>query len=153
MVEVEESQDWHHRFGCCGHGPLPMYCCRHFLLINTSVLQCGAGCCRVLQGVAGCCRVLQGVAGCCRVLQDVDGRSGLQCVGAYCSGLQWDAACCSKCYIVFHCLAVGCSGLQWVASGLQLNPRILVAMFRSHARHVMLHDMLDDLLHDVLPYF
>jgi len=26
------------------------------------VMECAAGCCRVLQGVAGCCRVLQRIA-------------------------------------------------------------------------------------------
>jgi len=35
---------------------------------QSTLLQGGAGCCRVVQGVAGCCRVLQGVAGCCSEL-------------------------------------------------------------------------------------
>ena len=38
-----------------GEGKIPVW----------GVLQCVAGCCRVLQGGAGRCRALQGVAGCC----------------------------------------------------------------------------------------
>jgi len=41
--------------------------------VAAGVLQCVAGCCRVLRGVAGCCRVLEGVGGCWRVLEGVGG--------------------------------------------------------------------------------
>jgi len=93
---------------------------------------------------------LQGVAGYCRMLTGAVGYSVLERVAVGYSEMQHVAASVTLCFTVLQWVAVGCSGLQ---VGCSLIPRILVAMFRSHARHVLLHDMLDDLLHDVLPYF
>jgi len=42
--------------------------CPSAVYIAVSVMQCIAGCCRLLQGVAVCCLVLQCVAVCCSVL-------------------------------------------------------------------------------------
>ena len=68
-------------------------------------------CCSVLQCVAGCCRVLQGGnVVCCRQSTHVQYVGASQCVAVCCSALQCVAVCCS----VLQCFAVCCSVLQCV---------------------------------------
>ena len=77
------------------------------------VLQCVAGCCRVLR-----CGVLQCVAACCSVLQCSEYRAQLMFVRLECDLLQCVAVCCS----VLQCVAVWCSVVQcgavWVSTKL-----------------------------------
>ena len=86
------------------------------------MLQCVAGCCRVLQSVAVFGRALKSVAGCCRLLQ---------CVAVCCSGsvLQCVAECCS----VLQSVVVCCRVLQRVAECRNIN--IFHTHHTPHTRH------------------
>jgi len=87
----------------------------------------------VLQGVAVCCSMLQCVAGCCRVLQrhmtllSVSGPSendyevvSTLCVAGYCRVLQCVAVCCS----VLQHVVVCCRVLQCVAASHDAAERL-----------------------------
>ena len=62
QAQKKERIDWWHDMlprACIRWVQGVARCCRVL-----SLLQCGAGCCRVLQDVTACCKVLQGVAVC-----------------------------------------------------------------------------------------